>query len=118
MDLPKEHRVKIRSTSKLKRFNDEVKRRAAVAGIFPNEAAIRRLVSVLLLERNDEYAPSGSARRAESGQQSALHRVPVSRPPTFANPKALRLARVPLSDLTVADLMAERQAADPICPPP
>jgi putative transposase len=56
MDFPKEHRVKIHSTNVLERLNGEIKRRADVVGIFPNEAAIRRLVGALLLEQNDEYA--------------------------------------------------------------
>jgi transposase-like protein len=56
MDFPKEHRVKIHSTNVLERLNGEIKRRADVVGIFPNERAIRRLVGALLLEQNDEYA--------------------------------------------------------------
>jgi len=56
MDFPREHRVKIHSTNVLERLNGEIKRRADVVGIFPNEAAIRRLVGALLMEQNDEYA--------------------------------------------------------------
>jgi transposase-like protein len=56
MDFPKEHRVKIHSTNVLERLNGEVKRRADVVGIFPNENAITRLVGAILLEQNDEYA--------------------------------------------------------------
>lgn len=54
--FPKGRRVKIHSNNVLERLNGEIKRRAAVVGIFPNEAAIRRLAGALLLERNDEYA--------------------------------------------------------------
>ena len=43
MDFPKEHRVKIHSTNVLERLNGEIKRRADVVGILPNEAAVRRL---------------------------------------------------------------------------
>jgi len=56
LDFPREHRTKLHSTNTLERLNGEVKRRSDVIGIFPNEAAIIRLVGALLLEQNDEWA--------------------------------------------------------------
>ena len=55
MDFPKAHRTQIASTNPLERLNAEIKRRTDVVGIFPNDAAIVRLVGALLLEQNDEW---------------------------------------------------------------
>lgn len=55
MSFPKAHRIQIHSTNPLERLNAEIKRRTDVVGIFPNEAAITRLVGALLLEQNDEW---------------------------------------------------------------
>ncbi len=54
MGFPKAHRTQIASTNPLGRVNMEIKRRTDVVGIFPNDAAIVRLIRALLLEQNDE----------------------------------------------------------------
>ena len=56
MTFPKEHRTKLHSTNPLERLNGEIKRRTNVVGIFPNEAAITRLVGAILFEQNEEWA--------------------------------------------------------------
>ena len=57
--FPTEHWRKIWSTNPLERLNKEIKRRTRVVGIFPNDAAIIRLVGALLLEQQEEWQLDG-----------------------------------------------------------
>jgi putative transposase len=54
--FPVAHWRKIWSTNPLERINGEIKRRTNVVGIFPNDAAIVRLVTAVLVETHDEWA--------------------------------------------------------------
>jgi transposase-like protein len=56
MTFPREHRAKLHSTNPIERLNGEIKRRTEVVGIFPNEAAITRLIGAILMEQSDEWA--------------------------------------------------------------
>ncbi len=64
-----ELRRKPHSTNPLERLNKEIKRRAGVIGIFPNRAAIIRLVGALMLEQNGEWDVSRRYMSMESLNQ-------------------------------------------------
>jgi transposase-like protein len=64
--FPREHWPQIASTNPLERLNGEIKRRTNVVGIFPNAAAVVRLVGALMLEQNDEWAVSRRTMSLES----------------------------------------------------
>jgi putative transposase len=70
-------------TNPLERLNGEIKRRSEVVGIFPNEAAVTRLIGALLLEQNDEWAVQ-RARYMSLETIAPLSDAPIVTLPTVA----------------------------------
>jgi len=70
--LPPAHQRRLRTSNALERVNMELKRRTRVAGLFPNEASLLRLVTALLAEFSDEWETGKVYLNMESQTQPSV----------------------------------------------
>ncbi len=87
--FPQQHWRKLWSTNLLERVNEEIKRRTRVVGIFPNDAAITRLVGAVLLEQDGHWQLEGRRMFSLDSMEAippAAEELPTAEPSPAATP--------------------------------
>lgn len=87
--FPNAHWKKIWSTNPIERLHKEIKRRTNVVGIFPNDAALLRLVTAVIAEAHDEWQVC-DRRYLSEGSMNKLY----DQPDTPALPDELPAAKI------------------------
>jgi putative transposase len=85
-DFPQAHWRKIWSTNPLERLNKEVKRRTDVVGIFPDDTALLRLASCVLIEAHDEWQVSDRRYLSEASMALLTPPQPTALEPRRTDP--------------------------------
>jgi putative transposase len=80
--FPLEHWRKVWSTNPLERLHREIKRRCDVVGVFPNDAAIDRLVTAIVVEQHDEWAVAERRYLSETSMARLRQPDPTKTPAT------------------------------------
>ena len=80
--FPERHRNRLRSTNLLENIMKRLKKRTRVVGVFPNDAAIDRLVTAVIVEQHDEWAVAERRYLSETSMARLHQADPAQLPAT------------------------------------